>query len=86
MDMSPKRRHSSPQTSDSVDRILNESSGDVAKLLDMGITEFAIITYAMRVRDGQAQDRALNALLEGRTLSLRQARFVRSVLLRFHID
>jgi hypothetical protein len=40
----------------------------------------------MRVRDGQAQDRALNALLEGRTLSLRQARFVRSVLLRFHID
>jgi hypothetical protein len=84
--MSPKRRHSSPQTSDSVDRILKDSSGDVAKLLDMGITEFSIIAYAMRVRDGWSQDRALDALLEGRTLSIRQARFVRSVLLRFHID
>lgn len=76
----------SPKTADSVDRILNDSSGDVAKLLDMGITEFAIITYVMRVRDGQAHHRALDALLEGRTLSRRQTRFVRSVLRRFHID
>jgi len=72
--------------SDSVERTLNDSSGDVAKLLKMGITEFAIITYVMRVQDGQSQRRALNALLEGRSLSKRQARFVRTVLLRFQID
>ena len=76
----------SPQTSDSVDRILKDSSGDVAKLLEMGITEFAIITYARRVRAGLSQEKALDALLEGRSLSKRQALFVRRVLLRFHID
>lgn len=76
----------SPQKTDSVERILNDSSGDVAKLIGMGITEFAIITYVMRVRDGQPQERALDALLEGRSLSKRQSRFVRMVLKRFHID
>jgi len=84
--MSPQRTNSGPQTSDSVDRILKESSGDVAKLLEMGITEFAIITYARRVRAGQPQHRALDALLEGRSLSQQETRFVRGVLLRFHID
>ncbi len=69
-----------------MERILNDSSGDVTKLLKMGITEFAIITYVMRVEDGQSQKRALNALLEGRTLTRRQARFVRTVLTRFQID
>jgi hypothetical protein len=84
--MSPQRTNSGPQTSDSVDRILNDSSGDVARLLEIGITEFAIITYVMRVRDGQSQRRALDALLEGRSLSKEQALFVRKVLRRFHID
>jgi hypothetical protein len=66
----------SPQTSDSVDRILKDSSGDVAKLMDMGITEFAIITYARRVRPGQSSERSLDALLEGRrSLTKPQARF-----------
>ena len=76
----------SPQKSDSIDRILNDSSGDVSKLLDMGITEFAIITYVVRVRAGQPQEQALDALLEGRSLSKQQARFVRGVLRRFQID
>jgi len=76
----------SPQTSDSVDRILKDSSGDVAKLMDVGITEFAIITYARRVRAGQSSERSLDALLEGRSLTKPQARFVRGVLQRFHID
>ena len=65
--------------------MLNDSSGDVAKLLDMGITEFAIITYVMRVREGHSQA-ALDALLDGRSLNKRQQRLVRSVLLRFQID
>ena len=69
----------SPQTSDSVDRILKDSSGDVTKLLDMRITEFAIIAYVMRVRAGQPQHRALDALLEGRSLSQQETRFVRGV-------
>ena len=47
----------SPQTSDSVDRILKDSSGDVAKLMAMGITEFAIITYGRRVRAGSLSER-----------------------------
>jgi hypothetical protein len=76
----------SPQRSDSIDRILKDSSGDVAKLMEMGITEFAIVTYVMRVRAGQSKNQALDALLEGRSLSERQTRFVRSVLQRFHID
>ena len=76
----------SPKRSDSVERILNDSSGDVAKLLDMGITEFSIITYVMRVREGQSHKAALDALLEGRSLNNRQRRFVREVLLRFQID
>ena len=76
----------SPKRSDSVERILNDSSGDVAKLLDMGITEFSIITYVMRVRKGQSHKAALDALLEGRSLNNRQRRFVREVLLRFQID
>ena len=69
-----------------MERILNDSSGDVSKLLNLGITEFAIITYVMRVQGGQSNKRALNALLEGRTLTRRQARFVRGVLSRFQID
>lgn len=75
-----------PRKSDSAERILNDSSGDVTKLLKMGITEFAIITYVMRVQDGQPKNKALDALLEGRSLKRRQARFVRTVLRRFHID
>ena len=75
-----------PRASDSVERILKDTSGDVAKILKMGITEFAIITYVMRVQDGQSNKRALDALLEGRSLSRRQLRFVRTVLSRFHIN
>lgn len=75
-----------PRKSDSAERILNDTSGDVDKLLKMGITEFAIVSYVMRVEQGQSRRRALNALLEGRSLSRRQAQFARQVLLRFQID
>ena len=76
----------SPKRGDSIERILSDSSGDVTKLLKMGITEFAIITYVIRVREGQPHDAALDALLEARSLSKRQRRFVREVLLRFQIE
>ena len=49
-----------------VDRILNDSSGDIDKLLKMGITEFAIITYVVRVQEGLRKEKAPNALLEGK--------------------
>ncbi len=75
-----------PMKSDSVERILNDSSGDITKILKMGITEFAIVTYVVRVQDGQSKRRAMNALLEGRSLTRRQVRFVRDVLSRFRID
>ena len=74
-----------PRKSDSAERILHDSSGDVAKLLQMGITEFAIISYVMRVQEGQSPRRALDALLEGRSLTKRQTQFARKVLLRFQI-
>jgi hypothetical protein len=51
----------------------------------MGITDFAIITYIVRVQDGQPRDEALRGLLQGRSLSAEQELFVRVVLDRIPI-
>jgi hypothetical protein len=51
----------------------------------MGITDYAIITYIVRVQDGQPKDAALRALLSGRHLTFEQSEFVRTVLDRFPI-
>src|SRR5690349_15611688 len=70
---------------DSTEEILKDPSGDVAKVRKMGITDFAIITYVMRVQEGQTREKALAGILHGRSLSGAQIAFVRQVLARFPI-
>ena len=68
---------------DSTEEILKDPSGDIAKLRKMGITDYAIITYVVRVQEGKPRDAALRALLQGRSLSSTQVEFVRTVLDKF---
>ena len=75
----------SPKKYDSADEFLKDPSGDVAKLRGMGITDFAIITYLVRVNEGQSKESALRGLLQGRSLSGEQQLFVRLVLERFRL-
>ena len=68
----------------SAEEILKDPTGEIAKLRKMGITDFAIITYVVRVHEGQSRKRALDALLQGRdSLTEEQRQFVRGVLNRF---
>ncbi len=64
----------------STDEFLKDPTGDITKLRAMGITDFAIITYMVRVRDGLPKPAALAALLQGRHLSADQISFVRNAL------
>jgi hypothetical protein len=74
-----------PKRSDSAEEILKDKTGAIARLRKLGITDFAIITYVVRVQDGQPKDEALRGLLQGRSLSEEQVQFVRTVLERFPI-
>jgi hypothetical protein len=74
-----------PKRTDSAEEILKDKTGDIAKLRKMGITDFAIITYIVRVQDGQPKDEALRGLLQGRSLSAEQELLVRIVLDRVPI-
>lgn len=67
----------------SLEEILKDPTGEIAKLRKMGITDFAIITYIVRVHEGQSKKRALDALLHGRDLTEEQSQFVRVALNRF---
>jgi hypothetical protein len=75
----------SPKRTDSAEEILKDKTGDIAKLRKMGITDFAIITYVVRVQDGQPKEVALRGLLQGRSLNAEQDLFVRTVLDRIPI-
>ena len=75
----------SPKKYDSADELLKDPSGDIAKLRAMGITDFAIVTYLVRVNEGQSKEAALRGLLLGRSLSSDQQLFVRLVLDRFRV-
>jgi hypothetical protein len=72
-----------PGSKISAEEILKDPTGDIAKLRKMGITDFAIITYVVRVQEGQSKMIALDALLQGRHLTEEQKQFVRAVLNRF---
>ncbi len=48
----------------------------------MGITDNAIGTYVLRVAEGINRERALDALLKGRSLNEAQKQYVRTVLNR----
>ena len=75
----------SPKRTDSTEEILKDQTGDIAKLRELGITDFAIITYVVRVQDGQPKEEALRALLLGRSINAEQELFVRTVLDRVPI-
>lgn len=75
----------SPKRTDSAEEILKDKTGDIAKLRKIGITDFAIITYIVRVQDGLSREEALRGLLEGRSLSPEQVLLVRAVLERIEI-
>lgn len=76
----------SPKKHESAEEILRDPSGEIAKLRKMGITDYAIITYVVRVQEGHPKETALQALLRGRSLTNRQAEQVRAVLDRFPIS
>ena len=65
---------------DSAEEILRDKTGDIAKLRKLGITDFAIITYMVRVADGKSRDEALRGLLVGRSLTRDEVEFVRRVI------
>jgi hypothetical protein len=46
---------------DTAQEILNDPTGGIAKLRKMGITDFALITYVVRVQEGTSEEMALRA-------------------------
>jgi hypothetical protein len=62
---------------------LKDPSGDIARLRKLGITDFAIMTYLVRVQEGQPHEQAFDALIAGRSLAEDQKQTVRNVLSRF---
>ena len=75
----------SPKKNDSTENILRDRTGDIATMRAMGITDFAIITYLVRVKEGMSKANALRGLLSGRSLKAGQVEFVRTVLEGFPI-
>ena len=66
-----------------IQQFLQDPTGDVAKLRKLGITDFAIMTYLVRLQEGQPPDQAFEALIAGRSLTAEQKQTARSVLSRF---
>ena len=75
-----------PKQPRSTDDILKDPTGDIAKLRKLGITDHAIIAYVVHVQEGQPKDKALGALLQGRSLTEEQIALVRNVLNGFPIQ
>ncbi len=67
----------------SAEDFLKDPTGDIAKLRKMGITDYAIITYVVRVQEGKSKEEALRGLLLGRSLTSAQIEFIRRVLESF---
>ena len=74
-----------PKKDDSTLELLKDRTGEIAALRKMGITDYAIMTYLVRVGEGLSRAEALRGLLEGRNLPTEQAMFIRTVLERFPI-
>jgi hypothetical protein len=68
---------------DSAEELLKDP--DIAKIRKMGITDYAIITYVVRVQQGADAELALRGLLYGRSLTEEQIALVRRVVSRFII-
>jgi hypothetical protein len=68
---------------DSAEQVLKDP--EIGKVRKMGITDYAVVTYVVRVQQGTAKEVALQGLLQGRSLTGEQIALVRSVLDRFII-
>jgi len=66
-----------------MDEFLQDPTGDIGKIRELGITDFAIVTYLVRVQEGKSQERAFRALVQGRSLTESQLKVVRAVLRRY---
>ena len=65
---------------------LKDPTGGITRLRKLGITDHAIITYVVRVREGRSKEKALRGLLQGRSsLTEEQKELVRSILQNLQI-
>ena len=65
------------------EELLKDPTGEISELRKMGITDYAIMTYVVRVLDGQPKNDAIDGLLLGRQfLTEDQKNFVRTFLTR----
>ena len=62
------------------ERIKRYLGDDIGRMRLLGITNYAVVTYVLRVQSGWSKESATQALLQGRTLDSDEVRFVRSVL------
>ena len=70
-----------PEESALFGKILQNANRDIAKLHSMGISDYAIVTFLVRVREGQSRERALRGLLQGRrSLDAEQKQLIRKIL------
>jgi hypothetical protein len=73
---------SSPKQESTVIEVQKDSSGDIARLHRMGITDFALTTFVENIRDGQPRDQAMRALLNGRSLTRKDKDVIRTIVNR----
>lgn len=64
-------------------KVLRDGSGDIAKVVRMGIPESAILAYIVHAHDDQSREKALQDLLVGRSLASEQIEYLKTVLNRF---
>lgn len=63
------------------ENFLKDPTGEITRLRKLGITDHAIITYVVRVREGRSKEKALRALLLGRSsLTEEQKQVVQNIL------
>ena len=60
--------------------ILNDPTGDIAKVRGTGVSETAIMAYIVDLHKGHTKERAFRALLQGRDLTPEQRQFTGEVL------
>ena len=66
---------------DDIDRLSQQYFGNnISRMRTLGITKYAVATYALRVQGGWSKESAIKALLLGRRLGAEEVRFIRSVL------
>jgi hypothetical protein len=62
--------------------VLDKFADEIGTLRRIGITDFALLTFVVRVREGYSREQAVHALLEGRTLTRKEKDLVRAALHR----